>query len=167
MSIKDRITNAKKAKQEIPQEKDFSEFNISILKLLDLIKTVESPEKLGLIVKEIAKFLENFATENMAVTISGDLDCGKQALLSCLLAGVIEERTEYLQRELNASMDSTIDEITPAESPETEEETLVDVEQQVQELPIESAQAAVEEQKPEDPPMVKKRKTLRQKLKGM
>ena len=65
MSIKDRITNAKKAKQEILQEKDFSEFNISILKLLDLIKTVESPEKLGLIVKEIAKFLENFATENI------------------------------------------------------------------------------------------------------
>ena len=64
-------------------------------------------------------------------------------------------------------MDSTIDEITPAESPETEEETLVDVEQQVQELPIESAQADVEEQEPEDPPMVKKRKTLRQKLKGM
>lgn len=165
MSIKDRITNAKKAKQEIVQEKDFSEFNISVLKLLDLIRTVESPEKLGLIVKEIAKFLENFATENMTVTVSGDLDCGKQALLSCLLAGVIEDKNEYLQRELNAAEEISEKEESAIDTLDKEPEHVV--EPQIQALQEEPAPVqVVEEPQPEDPPMVKKRKTLRQKLKG-
>ena len=89
MSLKDRITNAKNNSEYKTDEKDFSEFSISALKILDLIRTVETPEKLGLIVKEIAIFLENFATENISVTVSGDLDCGKKALLGCLLSGVI------------------------------------------------------------------------------
>lgn len=154
MSLKDRLTKSKNTQAEKPQEKDFSEFNISVLKILDLIKTVESPEKLGLIVKEIARFLENFATEDMTVNISGDLDCGKQALLGCLLAGVTEEKTTSLQ-----------------EFEEIEEIQNLEIEEQQDDAPKPSepvvSEEKQEEAQTEEPPMVKKRRTLRQKLKGM
>lgn len=163
MSLKDRLTNSKKTQQEKVQEKDFSEYNISLIKILDLIRTIDSPEKLGLIVTEIAKFLENFATEDMTLNISGDLDCGKQALLKCLLSGVIEEKTEYLQNEPIETQNDAIEEL----SSEIKEERMPEVEQQIFEQSEESSTTVNEEPQKEDPPMVKKRKTLRQKLKGM
>lgn len=164
MSLKDRINNAKKTQQEIVQEKDFSEFNISVLKLLDLIRTVETPEKLGLIVKEVAKFLENFATENLTVTVSGDLDCGKQALLGCLLSGVIEEKTERLAREL-AQTSELVQENPEPEELLIEEQTDAQNEDVLQQ-PEEQNPFPQEEQEQHEPAMVKKRKNLRQKLKG-
>lgn len=163
MSLKDRINNAKKTQQEIVKEKDFSEFNISVLKLLDLIRTVETPEKLGLIVKEVAKFLENFATENLTVTVSGDLDCGKQALLGCLLSGVIEEKTERLARELAQTSELV------QENPEPEE-LLIEEPTDAQNEDIlqqpEEQNPFPQEPEQQEPAMVKKRKNLRQKLKG-
>lgn len=163
MSLKDRINNAKKTQQEIVKEKDFSEFNISVLKLLDLIRTVETPEKLGLIVKEVAKFLENFATENLTVTVSGDLDCGKQALLGCLLSGVIEEKTERLAREL-AQTSELVQENPEPEELLIEEPTDAQNEDVLQQP--EEQNPFPQEPEQQEPAMVKKRKNLRQKLKG-
>lgn len=163
MSLKDRINNAKKTQQEIVQEKDFSEFNISVLKLLDLIRTVETPEKLGLIVKEVAKFLENFATENLTVTVSGDLDCGKQALLGCLLSGVIEEKSERLAREL-AQTSELVQENPEPEELLIEEPTDAQNEDVLQQP--EEQNPFPQEPEQQEPAMVKKRKNLRQKLKG-
>ena len=180
MSLKDRITNAKNNSEYKTDEKDFSEFSISALKILDLIRTVETPEKLGLIVKEIAKFLENFSTENISVTVSGDLDCGKKALLGCLLSGVIEEKTDALSgltpenenmlpeeekpEEQLSETDALFEEVTKMNDiPELQNQEIISQE----ELPVQEETQPVQEKAEAEPPMVKKRKTLRQKLKGL
>ena len=180
MSLKDRITNAKNNSEYKTDEKDFSEFSISALKILDLIRTVETPEKLGLIVKEIAKFLENFATENISVTVSGDLDCGKKALLGCLLSGVIEEKTDALSgltpenenmlpeeekpEEQLSETDALFEEVTKMNDvPELQNPEVISSE----ELPVQEETQPVQEKAEAEPAMVKKRKTLRQKLKGL
>ena len=187
MSLKDRITNAKNNSEYKTDEKDFSEFSISALKILDLIRTVETPEKLGLIVKEIAKFLENFATENISVTVSGDLDCGKKALLGCLLSGVIEEKTDALSgltpenenmlpeeekpEEQLSETDALFEEVTKMNDvPELQNQEIISQEElpvQEETQPVQEETQPVQEKAEAEPAMVKKRKTLRQKLKGL
>lgn len=145
MSLKDRVKNQQEQIENQP-EAEISTFNISFTKVLSLIKTVENPEKLGLIVKEVAKFLETFATEDISLSVTGKLDCGKNALLTCLLSSVLSENTEIEECEEEIQYfdtDAPVEELQNSSTPEIEEEDPV-----------------------EPPPMVKKRKTLREKLKG-
>lgn len=101
MVLKDRL---KPKKQQIelsePSKDDYLtldeeqsvEFKVPIRQLTKKILSVKDNASLGAIVKEFAKFLDSLSDEKSNLSFKGDFDIGKKALITCLLANIIEDR---------------------------------------------------------------------------
>lgn len=139
MALKDRLNTKKTQTKAVKEVKDIAEiytsldekqsveFNIPIGQLTKKILNVNDNAHLGAIVKEFAKFLDSLSDSDTALSLNGNFDIGKKALIACLLANIIEEK--------------------PA-------------------APVVNEQVAEEKpQEAEESKLIKKRKTLREKLK--
>lgn len=130
MALKDRLKNKKTTEvQEIKDikeiytsldEKQAVEFNISVSLLTQKILEVQDNAHLGAIVKEFAKFMNTVSESDSILSLKGNFDIGKKALISCLISNISDKKS------------------------------------------FEQAQT---EQPKEDSKLIKKRKTLREKLK--
>ena len=97
MALKDRIkksTNIDEVLAETSITLDdvtMECFEIPIKTLTKKILKVEDNAKLGAILKEVAKFLSSLSDEGALLTLDGNFDIGKKALINCLLMNVTGE----------------------------------------------------------------------------
>lgn len=101
MALKDRLKNKKTTEvQEINDikeiytsldEKQAVEFNLSVSQLTQKILDVQDNANLGAIVKEFAKFMNSVSDNETILTLKGNFDIGKKALLSCLISNISEQ----------------------------------------------------------------------------
>ncbi len=94
MTLKDRIKKNSDI-EEILEETNVTlddvtleSFEIPVKSLTKKILKVEDNAKLGAILKEVAKFLTSLSEEGAHLTLDGNFDIGKKALINCLLMNV-------------------------------------------------------------------------------
>lgn len=97
MALKDRIKK-NTGLDEILEETNITledvtmeSFEIPIKSLTKKITNVQDNAKLGAILKEVAKFLSSLSEEGAHLTLDGNFDIGKKALINCLLMNVTGE----------------------------------------------------------------------------
>lgn len=97
MALKDRIKKSSNI-DEILEETSVTledvtmeSFEIPVKTLTKKILKVQDNAKLGAILKEVAKFLSSLSDEGAHLTLDGNFDIGKKALINCLLMNVTGE----------------------------------------------------------------------------
>ena len=97
MTLRERIkktTDIEEILEETPVTLDdvtMECFEIPVKTLTKKILQVQDNAKLGAILKEVAKFLSSQSEEGAHLTLDGDFDIGKKALINCLLMNVTGE----------------------------------------------------------------------------
>ncbi len=97
MALKDRIkknSNIDEILEETSvtlEDVTMESFEIPIKTLTKKILKVQDNAKLGAILKEVAKFLSSLSDEGAHLTLDGNFDIGKKALINCLLMNVTGE----------------------------------------------------------------------------